>query len=142
MRLRRPVGHPRRVLLAALLALLALFRYTALWDHATRLSHPFDSSLETVFPDVVAVTDWLRRRSVGEVGVPSRHRDPFLFHRVCEMAYPVRCRPFPDHPPRPGDLVVTAAEGLLPTDELPASVPVMRHGRIEVRRILEPGSEP
>jgi len=142
MRLRRPVGHPRRVLLAALLGLLALLRYAALWDHATRLPHPSGSTLEEFFPDVVAVTGWLKRQSVTEVGVPSRHRDPFLFHRVCEMAYPVRCRPFADHPPVAGDLVVTGVEGPLPRDELPASVPVTRHGRLEVRRILEPESRP
>lgn len=142
MRHHRPVGHPRRVLLAALLLLLGLVRYAALWDHATRLPHPSASSLEEVFPDVVALIGWLKQQPATEIGVPSRHRDPFLFHRVCEMAYPVRCRPFPQHPPVPGDLVVTRSEGLLPTDELPASVPVMRHGELEVRRIRELRSGP
>ena len=145
MRLRRPVRHPSRVFLAALLVLLGLLRYAALWDHATRLRHPFATSLEELFPDVVAVTGWLKEQPVTEVGVPSRHRDPFLFHRVCEMAYPVRCRPFPRFPPLPGDLVVTRAEGLLAEgllaeEELPASVPVMQHGAIEVRRISGPRS--
>lgn len=138
----KSLGHPRRVLLAALLALLALLRYAALWDHATRLPHPFESSLEDFFPDVVAVTGWLKNQPVDVVGVPGRHLDPYLFHRLCEMSYPIRCRPLSDFPPPPGRLVVVTTEGPLPRDELPPSVPVIRHGRLQVRRILESGGEP
>jgi len=135
-RRRLPWGR-RRSLLAFVLIALALLRGFALWDHASRLPHPLAGSLEAFFPDVVAVTDWLQSQSIREIVVPDRHRNPYLFHRVCEQVYPVRCRPFSTHPPRPGQWVVVEAKSPLP---FPSS-PVWKHGRIEVRRVEEGRSD-
>lgn len=121
------------VVLVTLLLTLALLRGHALWDHASRLPHPFAGSLEAFFPDVVAVTEWLQSQPIREIAVPDRHRNPYLFHRLCEQLYPVRCRPFSTYPPRPGQWVVVEAGSPLP---FPSS-PVWKHGRVEVRRVEE-----
>lgn len=141
-----------RGLVATGLLLLAIWHYTALWDHASRLPHPFEPSLETFFSDVVPLAEWLRRQPVGTIAVPSRHLDPLLFHRLCEMVYPVRCLPFPEIAPKPGQWVVLDPEPRLATIPEPSqdprrrvlaqSVLVKRQGRLEVRRMVEPRGAP
>lgn len=116
----------------AALLLLGAGHYLALWDHASRLPHPSASSLETFFPDLAATAAWLHEQPIREVVVPSRHLRPQLWHRLCEMAYPIRCRPFPERLPRPGQwLVVPAGEPLAAE-----SVVLRRQGRLEIRRLI------
>lgn len=86
------------------------------------------------------------------IAVPSRHLDPLIFHRVCEMVYPIRCRPFPEIAPEPGQWVVVEPEPRFVTIPDPRedprqqvraeSVPIKRQGRLEVRQIREPRGEP
>jgi len=113
------------------LVLLGAGRYLALWDHASRLPHPFAFSLETFFPDLAPTAVWLREQPIREVAVPSRHLRPQLWHRICEMAYPIRCRPFPERLPKPGQWVVVPVGERLAAE----SVVLRRQGRLEVRRL-------
>lgn len=121
-------------LLVAAGLILSIARYAAMWDHTSRLPHPFAGSIDDFFPDVAPVARWLRDHHTDTVALPDRHRQPHLFHRLCEMAYPVRCRPFPEIAPHPGQLAVIPERTTLPV----ASEPVWRHGELRIVRVTGP----
>lgn len=148
----RKRGSRGSLLAAAALLGLAVVHYSALWDHASRLPHPTESSLATFFPDVTPLAEWLRRQPVDAIAVPSRHLDPLIYHRFCEMVYPIRCRPFPEITPEPGRWVVLEPEPRFatipsskedPRREVRAdSVLIRREGRLEVRQVRPRRREP